>query len=693
MKLIVKHEIRGRIRIHICGGAMTIRQADLLAAYLGGLSMVSDVRVYERTGDASIIYTGEKKELIRQVLKFDPEDQELNGLVPEDSGRALNQKYQTKLAGRAALRITAKLFFPAPVRAAFALVRSAGFLARGIRCLMKRKLGAEVLDAAAVFVSLARRDFDTAGSIMLLLGMGELLEEWTHKKSVGDLARSLSLNIEKVWLKTENSQILVPITEVKEGDEIVVCTGNVIPLDGEVSSGEAMVNQASMTGESIAVRKAAGSYVYAGTVTEEGNLTVVVKKTSGSTRFERITAMIEESEKLKSVLEGKAASLADTLVPWSFGGTLLTWLLTRSPSRAISVLMVDFSCALKLSMPLAVLSAMREASSYGITVKGGVYLEAMAEADTIVFDKTGTLTKAEPVVAGIVPFEGRREEDVLRLAACLEEHFPHSIANAVVAESRRRRLIHEEMHSQVDYIVAHGIATYVGNERAVIGSRHFVFEDEKCVVPEGEEDLFQSLPEEFSHLYLALGGRLAAVILIEDPLREEAPAVVAELRKLGIRKVVMMTGDSERTARAIAARTGMDDYRSEVLPEDKAAFVEQEKAEGHRVIMVGDGINDSPALSAADVGIAVSEGAQIAREIADITVSGDVLEQLVILRILSTRLMQRVRKNYRFVIGFNLALMGFGVSGIMPPALSALCHNSSTLLVSLESMTNLLRDY
>ena len=693
MKLIVKHEIRGRIRIHICGGAMTIRQADLFAAYLGSLSMVSDARVYERTGDASIIYTGEKKELIQQILKFDPEDPELNRLVPENSGRELNQKYQTKLVGRTALRITAKFFFPAPVRAAFVLIRSAGFLAKGIRCLMKRKLGAEVLDAAAVIVSLARRDFDTAGSIMFLLGMGELLEEWTHKKSVGDLARSLSLNIEKVWLKTENSQILVPITEVKEGDEIVVCTGNVIPLDGEVSSGEAMVHQASMTGESIAVRKAAGSYVYAGTVTEEGNLTVVVKKTSGSTRFERITAMIEESEKLKSVLEGKAASLADTLVPWSFGGTLLTWLLTRSPSRAISVLMVDFSCALKLSMPLAVLSAMREASSYGITVKGGVYLEAMAEADTIVFDKTGTLTKAEPVVAGIVPFEGRREEDVLRLAACLEEHFPHSIANAVVAESRRRRLIHEEMHSQVDYIVAHGIATYVGNERAVIGSRHFVFEDEKCVVPEGEEDLFQSLPEEFSHLYLALGGRLAAVILIEDPLREEAPAVVAELRKLGIRKVVMMTGDSERTARAIAARTGMDDYRSEVLPEDKAAFVEQEKAEGHRVIMVGDGINDSPALSAADVGIAVSEGAQIAREIADITVSGDVLEQLVILRTLSTRLMQRVRKNYRFVIGFNLALMGLGVSGIMPPALSALCHNSSTLLVSLESMTNLLRDY
>ena len=632
MKLIVKHEIRGRIRIHICGGAMTIRQADLFAAYLGSLSMVSDARVYERTGDASIIYTGEKKELIQQILKFDPEDPELNRLVPENSGRELNQKYQTKLVGRTALRITAKFFFPAPVRAAFVLIRSAGFLAKGIRCLMKRKLGAEVLDAAAVIVSLARRDFDTAGSIMFLLGMGELLEEWTHKKSVGDLARSLSLNIEKVWLKTENSQILVPITEVKEGDEIVVCTGNVIPLDGEVSSGEAMVNQASMTGESIAVRKAAGSYVYAGTVTEEGNLTVVVKKTSGSTRFERITAMIEESEKLKSVLEGKAASLADTLVPWSFGGTLLTWLLTRSPSRAISVLMVDFSCALKLSMPLAVLSAMREASSYGITVKGGVYLEAMAEADTIVFDKTGTLTKAEPVVAGIVPFEGRREEDVLRLAACLEEHFPHSIANAVVAESRRRRLIHEEMHSQVDYIVAHGIATYVGNERAVIGSRHFVFEDEKCVVPEGEEDLFQSLPEEFSHLYLALGGRLAAVILIEDPLREEAPAVVAELRKLGIRKVVMMTGDSERTARAIAARTGMDDYRSEVLPEDKAAFVEQEKAEGHRVIMVGDGINDSPALSAADVGIAVSEGAQIAREIADITVGSDDLYQIVTCR-------------------------------------------------------------
>ena len=555
---------------------------------------------------------------------------------------------------------------------------------------MKCKIEVEVLDATAIAVSIIRNDFDTAGSVMFLLGIGELLEEWTHKKSVGDLARSMSLNIEKVWQKIDDTEVLVPVSDIREGDLVVVHTGNVIPLDGIVEAGEAMVNQASMTGESVPVKKEIGSYAYAGTAIEEGSITIRIKKAAGSTRFERIVTMIEESEKLKSSVEGKASGLADALVPWSLGGTALTWLITRNTTKALSILMVDFSCALKLAMPLSVLAAMREASSYQMTVKGGKFLEAIADADTIVFDKTGTLTKAQPTVADVVTFEGRDQNEMLRIAACLEEHFPHSMANAVVQESISRGLVHEEMHSKVDYIVAHGIASYIGDERVIIGSNHFVFEDEKCVIPESEMDKFDSLPPEYSHLYLAIGGRLAAVICIEDPLRPESTQVIKELRKLGISKIVMMTGDSDRTAKAIAAKVGVDEYYSEVLPEDKANFVEKEKAEGRKVIMIGDGINDSPALSAANVGIAISEGAQIAREIADITISEDALYQLVTLKEISNRLMKRVHWNYRFVIGFNLGLILLGVSGVLAPATSALMHNTSTLLISLKSMTNLL---
>ena len=548
----------------------------------------------------------------------------------------------------------------------------------------------EVLDATAIMVSIVRRDFDTAGSVMFLLGIGELLEEWTHKKSVGDLARSMSLNISKVWQNVDGTEVLVPVSGIIEGDLVTVHMGNVIPLDGVVASGEAMVNQASMTGESVPVKKEKGMYVYAGTAIEEGEITLCVKKAAGSTRFERIVTMIEESEQLKSTAEGKAATLADALVPWSLGGTVLTWLLTRNATKALSILMVDFSCALKLAMPLSVLSAMREASTYHITVKGGRYMEAVAAADTIVFDKTGTLTKARPQVADVVVFNGQDKNELLRIAACLEEHFPHSMANAVVTEAVKRGLVHQEMHSRVDYIVAHGIATYVGDERVVIGSYHFVFEDEGCRIPEDGKEAFDSLPSEYSHLYLAIGGVLAAVICIEDPLREEADAVISALHRQGISKIVMMTGDSERTARAIAARVGVDECYSEVLPEDKAGFVEAEKKKGHKVIMIGDGINDSPALSSADVGIAISEGAEIAREIADITISEDNLYQLVTLRAISRGLIDRIDRNYRCVIGFNLALILLGVGGVIAPATSALLHNTSTLAISLKSMTNLL---
>lgn len=690
MKFTIRHEIKGRIRIHLCQNHMTMRQADLLAWFLSNQPMVEEAKVYERTADAVIHFCGERKELIRAILDFTYEDETLNEIVPMDSGRELNQEYQDKLVNRCLERLCTKLFLPAPVRAVYTTIKAIRYVWKGIRCLMKCKIEVEVLDATAIAVSIIRNDFDTAGSVMFLLGIGELLEEWTHKKSVGDLARSMSLNIEKVWQKINDTEVLVPVSDIREGDLVVVHTGNVIPLDGIVEAGEAMVNQASMTGESVPVKKEIGSYAYAGTAIEEGSITIRIKKAAGSTRFERIVTMIEESEKLKSSVEGKASGLADALVPWSLGGTALTWLITRNTTKALSILMVDFSCALKLAMPLSVLAAMREASSYQMTVKGGKFLEAIADADTIVFDKTGTLTKAQPTVADVVTFEGRDQNEMLRIAACLEEHFPHSMANAVVQESISRGLVHEEMHSKVDYIVAHGIASYIGDERVIIGSNHFVFEDEKCVIPESEMDKFDSLPPEYSHLYLAIGGRLAAVICIEDPLRPESTQVIKELRKLGISKIVMMTGDSDRTAKAIAAKVGVDEYYSEVLPEDKANFVEKEKTEGRKVIMIGDGINDSPALSAANVGIAISEGVQIAREIADITISENALYQLVTLKEISNRLMKRVHWNYRFVIGFNLGLILLGVSGVLAPATSALMHNTSTLLISLKSMTNLL---
>ena len=692
IKFVIRHEIRGRMRIHLSSGRMSIRQADLFSFYLSSLPQVTAAKVYERTGDAVIVYRGDRKELIGAVLRFRWDDEALNELAPKNSSRSIGREYQEKLVGKILVKLFTRLFLPLPVRAAHTACTAVPFLFRGARCALRGKLAVDVLDAAAIGISMLRRDFGTASSVTFLLGIGEILEEWTHKKSVSDLAGRMSLNIEKVWQWEDGTETLVPISKIRVGDLVAVHIGSVIPVDGIVESGEAMVNQASMTGESMPVRKERDMYVYAGTAVEEGTILVRVRKTSGSSRYERIVSMIEESEKLKSKLEKKASRLADVLVPWSFGGTLLTWLLTRNVTRAVSILMVDFSCALKLSMPLAVLSAMREASSFQITVKGGGYLEAVAKADTIVFDKTGTLTKAKPVVAGIVPFEGRDPDEMLRVAACLEEHFPHSMANAVVSESVRRGLVHEEMHSKVEYIVAHGIASRIGNDRVIIGSSHFVFEDEKCVIPEGEEEKFHSLPPEYSHLYLAVAGRLAAVICIEDPLREEARGVIQKLKTLGISKVVMMTGDSERTARSIAARVGVDEYYSEVLPEDKAGYVETAKEEGHKVIMVGDGINDSPALSAADAGIAISEGAEIAREIADITISEDSMDRLVALKLISNALMRRVNGNYRFVIGFNLGLILLGVFGILPPAASALLHNTSTIALSLNSMTNLLKE-
>ena len=692
IKFVIRHEIRGRMRIHLSSGRMSIRQADLFSFYLSSLPQVTAAKVYERTGDAVIVYRGDRKELINAVLRFRWDDEALNELVPKNSSRSIGREYQEKLVGKILVKLFTRLFLPLPVRAAHTACTAVPFLFRRARCALRGKLAVDVLDAAAIGISMLRRDFGTASSVTFLLGIGEILEEWTHKKSVSDLAGRMSLNIEKVWQWEDGTETLVPISKIRVGDLVAVHIGSVIPVDGIVESGEAMVNQASMTGESMPVRKERDMYVYAGTAVEEGTILVRVRKTSGSSRYERIVSMIEESEKLKSKLEKKASRLADVLVPWSFGGTLLTWLLTRNVTRAVSILMVDFSCALKLSMPLAVLSAMREASSFQITVKGGGYLEAVAKADTIVFDKTGTLTKAKPVVAGVVPFEGRDPDEMLRIAACLEEHFPHSMANAVVSESVRRGLVHEEMHSKVEYIVAHGIASRIGNDRVIIGSSHFVFEDEKCVIPEGEEEKFHSLPPEYSHLYLAVAGRLAAVICIEDPLREEARGVIQKLKTLGISKVVMMTGDSERTARSIAARVGVDEYYSEVLPEDKAGYVETAKEEGHKVIMVGDGINDSPALSAADAGIAISEGAEIAREIADITISEDSMDRLVALKLISNALMRRVNGNYRFVIGFNLGLILLGVFGILPPAASALLHNTSTIALSLNSMTNLLKE-
>ena len=690
MKFVIRHELRGRVRIHLYQKGMNLRQADLLQYHISSLPGVRSVKVYERTADAVILFDGSRSEILEGICRFSYENERLNEIVPKNSARALNQEYGEKLVQKLVVRAVTKSFFPMPLRAVYTVLHAVRYLIKGIRCLLKGSLEVEVLDATAIMVSIVRRDFDTAGSVMFLLGIGGLLEEWTHKKSVGDLARSMSLNISKVWQDVDGTEVLVPVSGIVEGDLVTVHMGNVIPLDGVVVSGEAMVNQASMTGESVPVKKENGMYVYAGTVIEEGEITLCVKKTAGSTRFERIVTMIEESEQLQSPAEGKAATLADALVPWSLGGTVLTWLLTRNTAKALSILMVDFSCALKLAMPLSVLSAMREAGAYHITVKGGKYMEAVAAADTIVFDKTGTLTKAKPQVADVVVFNGQDKDELLRIAACLEEHFPHSMANAVVNEAVKRGLVHQEMHSRVDYIVAHGIATYVGDERVVIGSHHFVFEDEGCRIPEDGKEAFEGLSTEYSHLYLAIGGMLAAAICIEDPLREEADAVISALHRQGISKIVMMTGDSGRTARAIAARVGVDEYYSEVLPEDKAGFVEAEKEKGRKVIMIGDGINDSPALSAADAGIAISEGAEIAREIADITISEDNLYQLVTLRAISRGLMDRIDRNYRCVIGFNLALILLGVGGVIAPATSALLHNTSTLAISLKSMTNLL---
>ena len=692
MKFTIQHEIKGRIRFHLARTQLSERQADVLQYYLAAIPGVESAKVYERTADAVIVYKGDRGEILGNVSHFTFVDQKLQEIVPKNSGRALNNEYKEKLIGRVLMRTVMKTFMPAPLGNIYTAYHSIRYLVKGIKCLWRRKLEVEVLDATAITVSMLRRDFATAGSVMFLLGIGELLEEWTHKKSVGDLARSMSLHVSKVWQNINGTEILVPINKIKTGDLVTVHMGNVIPLDGEVVSGDAMVNQASMTGESIPVHKEIGMYVYAGTAIEEGSITFCVKKTAGDTRFERIVNMIEDSEQLKSAAEGKAANLADALVPYSLGGTALTWLLTRNTTRALSILMVDFSCALKLAMPLSVLSAMREASANHVTVKGGKFLEAMAEADTIVFDKTGTLTKAEPKLAKLVNFNGKTDEELLKIAACLEEHFPHSMANAVVSAAKEQGLEHQEMHSRVEYIVAHGIASYIGEERVIIGSHHFVFEDEKCTIPAGKEELFENLPNEYSHLYLAIGGQLAAVLLIEDPLRPEAVDVIRQLHGLGISKIVMMTGDSERTARAVAARVGVDEYYAEVLPEDKASFVEAEKKMGRKVIMIGDGINDSPALSAANVGIAISEGAEIAREIADITISEDSLHQLVTLRAISQALMKRINGNYRFVIGFNLGLIILGVLGVIAPATSALLHNSSTLAISLKSMTNLLEE-
>lgn len=691
MKFYIKHESRGRIRIHLAQKRMSSVQAETLLYYLQNQNQVSFAKVYDRTGDAVICYEGERAAVIRMIQLFHYEEVELPTGLLESSGRALNNEYQEKLISKVIYHFGRKWLLPAPIRAIYTTVVSVKYIWKGIQTLEQGKIEVPVLDATAIGVSMLRGDYGTAGSVMFLLGVGELLEEWTHKKSVGDLARSMSLNVGKVWLKKDGQEILVPSEKIVAGDEIVVHMGNLIPFDGEVSNGEGMVNQASLTGESVPVRRTLGSVVYAGTVLEEGELTILVKQTGGSSRYEKITAMIEESEKLKSGLESKAEHLADRLVPYSLGGTALTYLLTRNATKALSILMVDFSCALKLAMPISVLSAIREANQHKITVKGGKFLEAVAEADTIVFDKTGTLTKAQPTVAEVVSFsETKSPDELLRIAACLEEHFPHSMAKAVVDAAKEKHLDHEEMHSKVEYIVAHGISTTINGEKAIIGSYHFVFEDENSIIPEGMEEKFRHLPEEYSHLYLALEGVLAAVICIEDPLRPEAAEIIRQLKKAGLKKIVMMTGDSERTAKAIAKKVGVDEYYAEVLPEDKANFVEKEKAEGRKVIMIGDGINDSPALSAADVGIAISEGAEIAREIADITVAADDLAEILVLRMLSNRLMKRIHKNYRFIVTFNAGLILLGVGGILQPTTSALLHNTSTLYIGLKSMGNLL---
>ena len=690
MKFQIKHEIKGRIRIHVIQKRMTFAQADTLQYYLTGYDFIQNVKIQERTCDATICFQGDREDVIHALRRFSYERIE----VPEDfiknSGREMNRFYWDKLMDQVILHYGTKIFLPMSVRAGIATVKSVKYIWEGLCTLAGGRIEVPVLDGTAIGVSVFRGDYATASSVMFLLGIGEILEEWTHKKSVGDLARSMSLNISKVWVLRDGREELEEVTSVQTGDQVVIHMGNVIPFDGDVVGGEAMVNQASMTGESNPVRKAEGGYAYAGTVVEEGEITIRAREVNGSSKYEKIMTMIEESEKLKSSLEGKAAHLADRLVPYTFAGTGLVWLLTRNTTKALSVLMVDFSCALKLAMPLTVLSAIREASTYDITVKGGKYLEAMAEADTIVFDKTGTLTKAQPTVVDVISFNGQSSDELLRIAACLEEHFPHSMAKAVVNKAIERNLVHEELHSKVEYIVAHGIYSTLEGRKIIIGSHHFVFEDENAKVPEDKKQLFEELPEQYSHLYMAIDGLLAAVICIEDPLRKEAPEVIRRLKKYGISKVVMMTGDSDRIASTIADKVGVDEYYSEVLPEDKAKFVENEKNAGRKVIMIGDGINDSPALSEANVGIAISDGAEIAREIADVTISADNLYEIAALKQLSDAMVRRINTNYRLIVGINTGLIGLGIAGVFQPTMSALFHNTSTILISLKSMNNLL---
>ncbi len=690
MRFKIEHEIRGRVRLHICQKRMTCRQADQLEYFLTKLNGVISVKVVERNQDVVICYSDNREEMLRAIQRFSYEKAEAPESYLQNSGREMNGEYWEKMVNHVVLHYGKKIFLPLPVRTFLTTLKSVKYIWKGVRTLAKCRIEVPVLDATAIGVSMLRGDFSTASSVMFLLGFGEILEDWTHKKSVDDLARSMSLNVSKVWLITEDSEVQVGTDEIKPGDRVRIHMGTVIPFDGIVTEGEAMVNEASLTGESMPVAKHESSYVYAGTVMEEGELTIRVKETSGSTKFEKIVTMIEETEKLKSAVESKAEHLADRLVPYTLAGTALTYALTRNVTKALSILMVDFSCALKLAMPISVLAAIREANAHHITVKGGKFLEAVAEADTIVFDKTGTLTKAQPTVVDVVSFNGDSKENLLRLAACMEEHFPHSMAKAVMDAAKERGLTHEEMHSKVEYIVAHGISTTVDGRKAIIGSHHFVFEDENCTIPAGKEELFKNLPEEYSHLYLGIEGELAAVICIEDPLRPEAPEVVKALRKAGFTQIVMMTGDSDRTAKAIAARVGVDKYYSEVLPEDKAKFVEEAKAQGRKVLMVGDGINDSPALSAADVGIAISDGAELAREIADITIGADDLSVMVTLKEISNGLMDKIHKNYRRIVGINGSLIALGVTGVIQPTMSALLHNTSTLLIGMDSMKSVL---
>lgn len=690
MRFKIEHEIRGRVRLHICQKRMTCRQADQLEYFLTKLNGVISVKVVERNQDVVICYSDNREEMLRAIQRFSYEKAEAPESYLQNSGREMNGEYWEKMVNHVVLHYGKKIFLPLPVRTFLTTLKSVKYIWKGVRTLAKCRIEVPVLDATAIGVSMLRGDFSTASSVMFLLGFGEILEDWTHKKSVDDLARSMSLNVSKVWLITEDSEVQVGTDEIKPGDRVRIHMGTVIPFDGIVTEGEAMVNEASLTGESMPVAKHESSYVYAGTVMEEGELTIRVKETSGSTKFEKIVTMIEETEKLKSAVESKAEHLADRLVPYTLAGTALTYALTRNVTKALSILMVDFSCALKLAMPISVLAAIREANAHHITVKGGKFLEAVAEADTIVFDKTGTLTKAQPTVVDVVSFNGDSKENLLRLAACMEEHFPHSMAKAVMDAAKERGLTHEEMHSKVEYIVAHGISTMVDGRKAIIGSHHFVFEDEKCTIPVGKEELFRNLPEEYSHLYLGIEGKLAAVICIEDPLRPEAPEVVKALRKAGFTQIVMMTGDSDRTAKAIATRIGVDKYYSEVLPEDKAKFVEEAKAQGRKVLMVGDGINDSPALSAADVGIAISDGAELAREIADITIGADDLSVMVTLKEISNGLMDKIHKNYRRIVGINGSLIALGVTGVIQPTMSALLHNTSTLLIGMDSMKSVL---